>query len=135
MPRNVFLSIVCVVAASTAGWLDAKELSDKGHLLDRIVAVVNDGVVLQSDLDQQMQEIETPLRAQKVSLPPDDVLRSQVLDRLVLDEIQAQHADRAGIKVSDEQVNGALSDIAQRQKLTLAQLPERLAEDGMDYAS
>jgi peptidyl-prolyl cis-trans isomerase SurA len=58
-----------------------------------------------------------------------------VLDRLVLDEIQAQHADRAGIKVSDEQVNAALADIASRQNVTLAQLPEKLAADGIDYAT
>jgi peptidyl-prolyl cis-trans isomerase SurA len=133
--RSAFIAFVCAGGVSVTGLLGAKELSDQGNLLDRIVAVVNDGVVLQSELDQQTQEIETRLRSQKVALPSEDVLRSQVLDRLVVDEIQAQHAERAGIKVSDEQVNGALSDIAQRQKLTLAQLPERLAEDGMDYAA
>lgn len=114
--------------------LSAKELSSDGVLLDKVVAVVNDGVVLQSELDQQTQEIETRLRAQKVALPPQDVLRTQVLDRLVLDEIQQQHADHAGIKVSDEQVNAALEDIARRQNLTLEQLPEKMAAEGVDYA-
>jgi hypothetical protein len=61
--------------------------------------------------------------AQNVALPPETVLRQQVLDRLVLEEIQQQHADRAGIKVTDEQVNAALEDIAKRQNLTLEQLP------------
>jgi peptidyl-prolyl cis-trans isomerase SurA len=61
-------------------------------------------------------------------------MRSQVLDRLVLEEIQAQHADRAGIKVSDEQVNAAMDDIAKRQGITLEQLPTKLAADGIDYA-
>ncbi len=58
----------------------------------------------------------------------------QVLDRLVLEEIQAQRADRAGIKVSDEQVNAALEDIAKRQNITLEQLPATLAAEGLDYA-
>ena len=123
MRRSVYLSIACTGAMGLAGLVGAKELSTHGVLLDKVVAVVNDGVVLESELDQQLKDIEGRLRAQKVVLPPDEVLRSQVLDRLVLDEIQAQHADHAGIKVSDEQVNGALSDIAHRQNLTLAQLP------------
>jgi peptidyl-prolyl cis-trans isomerase SurA len=91
-------------------------------------------VVLQSELDLQAREIEERLHAQKVALPPENVLRQQVLDRLVLEEIQQQHADRAGIKVTDEQVNGAMQDIAKRQNLTLEQLPEKLAADGIDYA-
>jgi peptidyl-prolyl cis-trans isomerase SurA len=135
MRRSVSLSIACAGALSLAGLLGAKEISDKGVLLDKVVAVVNDGVVLESELDQQVREIEVRLQAQKVPLPTDEVLRTQVLDRLVLDEIQAQHADRAGIKVSDEQVNAALADIARRQNLTLAQLPGQLQAEGIDYAS
>jgi peptidyl-prolyl cis-trans isomerase SurA len=137
MRRSVILpalaaSLLALLAAPFAR--GAKELSDKGALLDRIVAVVNEGVVLQSELDLQTREIEERLRMQKVALPPETVLRQQVLERLVLEEIQQQHADRAGIKVTDEQVNGALEDIAKRQNLTLEQLPEKLAADGVDYA-
>ncbi len=126
------LTLFALLAAPVA---DAgKELSSNGVLLDRVVAVVNDGVVLQSELDNQTREIEARLRAQHVALPPEAVLRQQVLDRLVQEEIQQQHADRAGIKVSDEQVNAALEDIASRQKMKLEQLPEKLAADGVDYA-
>jgi peptidyl-prolyl cis-trans isomerase SurA len=112
----------------------AKELSTNGVLLDRVAAVVNEGVVLQSELDLQTREIEARLRTQNVALPPENVLRQQVLERLVQEEIQQQHADRAGIRVSDEQVNAALEDIAKRQNLTLEQLPQKLAADGIDYA-
>jgi len=112
-----------------------KDLSTHGQLLDRVVAQVNDGVVLESELAQETHEVTTRLRAQNVPLPPDTVIRSQVLERLVVEEIQAQHADRAGIKVSDEQVNAAMEDIAKRQNLTLEQLPARLAADGMDYGT
>ncbi len=111
-----------------------KPLSTHGIALERVVAVVNDGVVLESELDAQTREVSARLVAQKVPLPDSAVLRAQVLDRLVLDEIQAQRADHAGIKVSDEQVNAALTDIAKRQNLTLEQLPEKLAADGVDYA-
>jgi peptidyl-prolyl cis-trans isomerase SurA len=135
MPRSVFLKLALTAACCLTSALGAKELSTQGALLDKIVAVVNDGVVLESELNLQTHEIESRLRAQKVALPSEDVLRTQVLDRLILDEIQAQHADRAGIKVSDEQVNGALGDIAQRQRLTLAELPERLAAEGVNYTA
>ncbi|HEY3808507.1 MAG TPA: peptidylprolyl isomerase [Steroidobacteraceae bacterium] len=110
-----------------------KDLSNDGQLLDRVVALVNDGVVLESELNEQTLEITSRLRQQNVALPSNEVMRKQVLDRLVLEEIQAQHADRAGIKVSDDQVNAAMDDIAKRQGITLEQLPAKLASDGIDY--
>jgi peptidyl-prolyl cis-trans isomerase SurA len=105
-----------------------------GKLLDRVVAIVNDGVVTQSDLDEQTAMIVDRLKEQKTQLPPADVLRKQVLDRLVIQEVQFQRADRIGLKVNDEQVNGALSDIAQRNGIALAQLPAALAQQGIEYA-
>jgi peptidyl-prolyl cis-trans isomerase SurA len=125
------VAAACLAVAPLTG--GAKELSTKGVLLDRVVAVVNDGVVLESELNTETREIEARLQAQHVALPPEAVLRQQVLDRLVGEEIQQQHADRAGIKITDEQVNAALEDIAKRQNLTLDQLPEKLAADGIDY--
>ena len=65
-------------------------------LLDRVAAVVNDGIVLQSELDEQVVLITERLREQKLDLPPENVLRQQVLERLVLQEIQMQRADAAG---------------------------------------
>jgi peptidyl-prolyl cis-trans isomerase SurA len=131
-PTSACLSLIALLAAPLAA--DAKDLSTQGVLLDKVVAVVNEGVVMQSELDLQTREIEARLQTQHVALPPEDVLRGQVLDRLVQEEIQQQRADRAGIKISDEQVNAALQDIAQRQNVTLEQLPEKLAADGIDYA-
>lgn len=113
---------------------EAGQLSKQGQLLDRIVAVVNDGVVLQSDLDATMRQITAQLRAQNVALPPANVLRSQVLDQLVSEEIQTQRAEKAGIKVTDEQVNDALANIAKQQNVAFEDLPARLAQDGIDYA-
>ena len=101
MRRSLSLMLACTVALSLAGGAHAsKELSDKGVLLDKVVAIVNDGVVLESELDEQIKEIENRLRDQRVVLPSEDVLRSQVLDRLIVEEIQAQHADRAGIDLA-----------------------------------
>ncbi|MEO7773615.1 MAG: peptidylprolyl isomerase [Steroidobacteraceae bacterium] len=107
----------------------------RGLLLDKVVAIVDEGVVTSSELDDQTVLITDRLRQQEVQLPPDDVLRKQVLDRLVLQEIQSQRAARVGIKISDEQLNAALQDVAKRNNMTLSQLPEALASQGVDYAT
>ncbi len=109
-------------------------LSTRGVALDRVVAVVNDGVVLESELQSATEEVRERLGAQNVSLPADAVLRSQVLERLVLEEIQAQRAERAGISASDEQVNQALEEIARRNGIAFAELPAQLARQGVVYA-
>jgi len=74
------------------------------------------------------------LRQQKLDPPPQNVLRQQVLERLVLQEIQLQRANHAGVKISDEMLNAALEDVAKRNNLTLPQLPEALKQQGVDYA-
>jgi len=112
-----------------------RELTTTGELLDRVAAVVNDGIVLQSELDEQVTMIADRLKGQKLELPPQNVLRQQVLERLVLQEIQMQRANRAGLKVPDEALNSALQDVAQRNNISLSQLPEVLANQGVDYAS
>jgi peptidyl-prolyl cis-trans isomerase SurA len=111
----------------------------KGELLDRIVAVVNEGVVTASELQARMDEVIKGLRDQKRQLPPDAELRKQlqapVLNDLVMRELQLQLADRAGMKVSDEQLNDAMAQLAENNKLTLAQLPAAMRAAGLDYAS
>jgi peptidyl-prolyl cis-trans isomerase SurA len=111
-----------------------RDLATQGELLDRVVAIVNDGVVLNSDLDAQLDIVSERLRQQKLELPPQNVLRQQVLERLVLQEIEMQRANHAGVKVSDEMLNAALQDVAKRNNLTLTQLPDALKQQGVDYA-
>src|SRR5690348_3263021 len=110
-----------------------RELATQGELLDRVVAIVNDGVVLNSDLDAQVDSVSERLRQQKLELPPQNVLRQQVLERLVLQEIQLQRATHDGVKVTDETLNAALGDVAKRNNLTLSQLPAALAAQGIEY--
>ena len=123
------------LAAPPAAQAQTRELATRGELLDRVAAIVNDGVVLNSDLESQIQTVSVRLREQKLELPPQNVLRQQVLERLVLQEIQMQRANHAGIKVADEMVNAALGDVAKRNNLTLSQLPDALAQQGLDYPS
>src|SRR4030095_2911266 len=126
------LASLLVLAASTAS-AQTRELSSSGELLDRIAAVVNDGVVLVSQLDAQTDEVIQRLRHQKTELPPRNVLRRQILERLVVEEIQVQRADRLGIEVSEEMLNGALDDVAKRNGIPFPDLPQALAQQGIDY--
>ena len=111
------------------------DLSDTGVQLDSIVALVNDGVVLTSELEDQTIMIVQRLQAEGTQLPPQDILIQQILESLIVGQIQLQRAAREGITVPDEVLNRALSDIASRNGTTLGQLPELLAADGVDYAA
>jgi peptidyl-prolyl cis-trans isomerase SurA len=107
--------------------------AERGISLDRVVAVVNDGIVLQSALDQQVQVVTQRLQNAGKQMPPQDILRQQVLERLVLQEIQLQRADRAGIKVSDEQLNQTLTEVAARNNVKFSDLPAALEAQGINY--
>jgi peptidyl-prolyl cis-trans isomerase SurA len=110
-----------------------RDIGVHGEMLDRIAAIVNDGLVLKSELDVQMSSVQKRLQEQRVELPSQSVLQQQVLDRLVLQEIQLQRAKHVGLTVTDEQLNSALQEIAARNKIPFDQLPTALAAQGVDY--
>src|SRR5215469_1140392 len=112
-----------------------RDLSTQGTLLDRIAAVVDTGVVMESEVDDQIKEVSARLQAQNMALPPESVLRKQVLDRLILDRIQLQQADHDGITISEDQLNAALEDVAKRNNIPFSDLPTVLSQQGIDYAS
>jgi peptidyl-prolyl cis-trans isomerase SurA len=129
-----FFGVVALLAAAVGSvHAQTKELSTNGVLLDRVAAVVNDGIVLRSDVERQIQVISDRIQQQGQQLPPRNVLRQQVLERLVLQELQMQRADRLGIKVSDEQVNQALTEVASRNKIKFSDLPAALEAQGLNY--
>lgn len=103
------------------------------QLLDRIVAVVNDGVVLQSELDSAMQTAQEQIRERQLSAPPAEVLRPQVLERLIVTRIQTQRAAEMGIRVDDRELNEVLSSLAQDNGMTLAEFAQSIREQGGDY--
>jgi peptidyl-prolyl cis-trans isomerase SurA len=147
MFRKVLLALFCAAAVTALPAAEpaqsplqntaptAVTATPPGVLIDKVVAVVNDGIVTESELAEQMVMIIDRLQQQNTPMPDPEVLRKQVLDRLVLQEIQQQRATRIGLKVSDEQLNAAMADIAQRNNIALAQLPAALAQQGVDYAS
>lgn len=101
--------------------------------LDRIVAVVDEDVVLQSELDRQINRISAQYANTPQQLPPRDVLERQVLERLILQKLQVTRADSTGVKVSDAEVDTALTNLAAQNKMELAQLRGAVQAQGMDY--
>src|SRR5271156_3739676 len=115
--------LMAALLGSTHAPAQTRDIGVHGELLDRIAAIVNDGLVLKSELDTQIDGVVKRLQEQKVELPSESVLKQQVLDRLIVQEIQAQQAKKIGLTVSDEQLNSALQEIASRNKVPFDQLP------------
>jgi peptidyl-prolyl cis-trans isomerase SurA len=115
-----------------AGVLLASALSH-GQIksLDKIIAIVDDDIVLQSDLTNRIQVVKN--QSKKMRLPPDSVLASQVLERLIVESIQLQLAERSGMRVSDEQLNQTIKKIAKQNNLSLSKFKAALEKDGVSY--
>lgn len=114
----------------------AAELSETGEFIDGVAAVVNDGVVLKSQLrEQTAMVIERAAQADPpMQLPPPDVLRDQLLERLIVMEIQLQRAERIGLQISDAMLNQAIERLAVSQGVRFEDMPALLAQDGISYA-
>ena len=126
---------VCAVAALAAAPVAvADELSSTGEFLDGVAAIVNEGVVLKSQLNRQIDTVAENAQQQGIPLPPMDVLEEQLLERLILTEIQLQRADRIGLSVSDQTLNQAIAAIAAQNQVAFEDMPRVLAQDGIDYA-
>ena len=80
--------------------------------LERVVAIVDDDIILASEYQDRLRQVSANLERQKVEMPPQEVLARQVLDRLILERIQLRMGDRAGVRISDDQLNEALTRTA-----------------------
>jgi len=128
---SVFL-LLCASSALAAEQADHGSHA-KGELLDRVVALVNDDVITELELDAEVDLIKGQLLAQNTRLPPAEVLRKQILDRMVLRRIQLQMAKRAHISVDDETLNRTLESIARQNGLSLMEFRDVLERQGMTY--
>jgi peptidyl-prolyl cis-trans isomerase SurA len=102
-------------------------------LLDQVVAIVDESVILQTELEARISTITSRLSAQGTALPPRQVLEERVLDQLITESIQMQMADRAGMRISDNELNETMANIAERNGMSLAQLENQLAAEGVSY--
>jgi peptidyl-prolyl cis-trans isomerase SurA len=103
--------------------------------LDRIVAVVNNDVITANELELRLTETKQQLSAQRIQLPPEDVLRRQLLERMIVEQIQLQLAVQSGVRVTDDDVEKAIQAIASRNKLTVDKVYDAVRQQGIDRAS
>jgi peptidyl-prolyl cis-trans isomerase SurA len=104
-----------------------------GVPLDRIIAIVNSDVIMQSELEEKLRTVKNQLEQQGTRPPPAAALEKQVLDRLILNKLQLELASRTGIRVDDETLNRTISNIAAENKVTLTQFRDILQKDGYSY--
>ena len=105
------------------------------EVLGKIAAVVENDVILEQELDREASAIAQRIQASKTQMPPESVLRKQVLEKMIIDTLQRQLAEKAGITVTEEMLNSSAADIAQRNNMTLQQFRAELQRQGMSYKS
>ena len=122
------LSLLCATALllSAAATAVPREI-------DGIVAVVEDDVVLASELLSRIRSVREQMASANVQVPPNDVLVSQIMERLVIESLQLQQADRRGVRIDDETLTRAVASFAAQNNMDIEQFRAALARDGVNY--
>jgi peptidyl-prolyl cis-trans isomerase SurA len=128
--KSLRFLVAGLLAAAAISPVSAQSLQP----LDRIAAVVNEDVILQSELDRAVQNVLGQYANRPEQLPPRNVLERQVLERLVLVKLQVARANESGIRVSDQELNNAVGSVAQQNGTTVDGLRQRLEADGMSFS-
>jgi len=127
------LSRLVSIAALTAAVQTAPAFAQI-EMLDRVVAIVDDDIILTSELQESLETVRATLEARGVEMPEDEVLVRETLDRLILDSIQMQLANRYGVRIPDQQLDEAMTRLARQNGLTLEQFRVALEQSGQNYA-
>ena len=105
------------------------------EVLDQVVAIVDDDIILASELQERLTGVRSTMESRGVEVPSDDVLIRETLDRLILDSIQLQLANRYGVRIPDQQLDEAMTRLARQNGLTLEQFRIALEQSGQSYAT
>lgn len=126
--RNTLISLLSLMLVTLA--LTARA---EPKLLDRVVAVVDDDIVMESELIERAAAIREKMRNRNTPVPPTDILLDQVLEQMIIENIELQLADRAGIRISDNDINDTIKNIARQNKMSTSDFQEALAKEGVSY--
>ena len=124
--------LICITLMSATATTVAT--AQETQKIDSIVALVDDDIILQSELDLAIKGILDRIRQQGGDMPPQDLLEKQVLERLIVRRLQLQRAFQTGIRISDTDVDQALMRLSEQNKLTLMQMRQLIEADGEDFA-
>ncbi|NOH96411.1 peptidylprolyl isomerase SurA [Vibrio sp. 99-70-13A1] len=103
--------------------------------LDKVKVIVNEGVILQSDIDTSLKTLRANAKKSSQALPSEDVLIEQVLEKLIIDTIQNQEAERIGVRIDDTRLNQSIADIAKENNQTIDELTASVASEGLTYTA
>ncbi|SEL19238.1 SurA N-terminal domain-containing protein [Halomonas daqiaonensis] len=130
--------VLCLAVLPLAGQAQEDGYADSQpqgrQTLDRIVAVVNDGAIMHSELEARVAQTRSQIARQQQEVPSDRVLREQILDRMIVEEIQLQLAREANLSVDDTELNGQVRSIAENNGMTLDQFADALEADGLSLS-
>lgn len=134
MPKHLtrLLALICCLSSFLASPLLAAP--QEPIEADRIVAVVGDEVITYYELRSKLEAALKQLQKQGTPLPAQDVLERQMLERVIMDRVQLQHARETGLRIDDSQLDQAIGRIAANNKLTPQQFRQALEKDGIEYA-
>lgn len=130
LPAGLAVTLLAVLGALLPFAAESRRVVE----IDRIVAIVNEDVIVRSELTARMEEIRDRLERSGTSVPAEHVLAPRVLERLVMERIQLQLAAESGIRMDDDQINRSVADIAARNGLSLEEFRNLLEQDGYDFA-
>ena len=134
MNKMKYLALLAAFSASVCmAQTSAKKPAAEPEFLNAVVAVVNNDVITTGELAERTHTAALNLRRQKIELPPMQQLRIQVLEQLILERAMAQRARETGIRVDDGVVNATIEQIAQQNKISVAELRRRLQLDGVTF--
>jgi peptidyl-prolyl cis-trans isomerase SurA len=102
--------------------------------LDRVSVQINDGIILESEIGNMLATVRANAKKSSQTLPSEQALRTQVIERLILTRLQLQMAERIGLQIGDLQLDQTIENIAKEQKLTVSQLQQQLENDGLSYS-
>ena len=124
MKKNIYIALSILLTLP---------VSAKIEVLDRVAIIVGEGVVLESQVNNMLENIKTRYQEQGAPMPPQEVMLEQVQERLIIEELQLQMGRQAGIRVGDGELNQAFENIAQSNGLSLERFIETLEAEGESY--
>lgn len=132
--RQLALTTIVKIAALSIS-LFHPSASGQIEMLDQVVAIVDDDIILASELQERIEGVRATMESRGVEAPPDDVIVRETLDRLILDSIQLQLANRYGVRIPDQQLDEAMTRLARQNGLTLDQFRVAVEQAGQNYAA
>jgi len=129
----VAIRTLLLAASLAASVLFGATVNANTEITDQVVAIVDDDVIMASELRERVATVTANLKARNIPMPAEDELVRETLDRLILESIQLQKATRAGVRITDEQLNTALQRIAAQNRMTLEQFRAAVGQQGQSY--